>query len=108
MVLVCLIFWTIVGRVQKKTLAEFRGKFISTLIVVLFLIHPDIAKSMFLTFNCVEIDGVYRMKENVRSICYQGEHLFFISAVAFPAIGLWVFGIPLFAFLVLYKNKRVL
>jgi hypothetical protein len=34
--------------------------------------------------------------------------MLFISVVAFPAIGLWVFGIPLFAFLVLYKNKRVL
>ena len=75
---------------------------------MLFLIHPDIAKSMFLTFNCLEIDGVFRMKESVRSVCYKGEHLLFISVVAFPAIGLWVFGIPLFAFLVLYKNKRVL
>lgn len=34
--------------------------------------------------------------------------MFFISVVAFPSIGLWVFGIPLFAFLVLLKNKRVL
>lgn len=34
--------------------------------------------------------------------------MFFISIVAFPSIGLWVFGIPLFAFLVLYKNRRVI
>jgi hypothetical protein len=72
------------------------------------MFYPDIANIMFLTFNCVEIDGVYRMKENVSSICYQGKHLFFISIVAFPCIGLWVFGIPLFAFFVLFRNKRVL
>lgn len=71
MFIVCLGFWAIVGRLQRKTLAEFRGKFISTLIVVLFLVHPDIAKSMFLTFNCLEVDGIFRMKENIRSVCYK-------------------------------------
>jgi hypothetical protein len=63
---------------------------------------------MFLTFNCLEIDGVFRMKENIRSVCYKDQHLFFISAVAFPSIGIWVFGIPLFALIVLIKNRRVL
>lgn len=31
-----------------------------------------------------------------------------MSIVAFPSIGLWVFGIPLFALAVLVRNKRVL
>jgi hypothetical protein len=31
-----------------------------------------------------------------------------MSAVAFPSIGIWVLGIPLLAFLVLRKNKRVI
>lgn len=81
---------------------------ISTMIVVLFLVHPDIAKIMFSSFNCILVDNNYRMKDNVRSICYQGEHLFFMSVVAFPSIAVWVLGIPLFAFLVLFKNKRVI
>lgn len=67
---VCLLFWAVVGRIQKRSLSEFRSKFISTLIVVLFLVHPNIAKTMFLAFNCIEIDGVYRMKENVETVCY--------------------------------------
>lgn len=68
--LACLLFWAIVGRIQRKSLQEFRGKFISSLIVVLFLVHPNIAQTMFLTFNCIKIEGVYRMKENVETICY--------------------------------------
>ena len=63
---------------------------------------------MFLTFNCIEIDGVFRMKENIETICYKGQHMFFISIIAFPAIGLWVIGIPLFALLMLLMNKRVI
>lgn len=106
--LVCLLFWAIVGRIQKRSIQEFRGKFISSLIVVLFLVHPNIAQTMFRTFNCIEIEGVYRMKENVETICYKGQHLYFILMVAFPSIALWVIGIPLFALLVLLANKRII
>lgn len=48
------------------------------------------------------------MKENIETICYKGQHMFFISIIAFPAIGLWVIGIPLFALLMLLMNKRVI
>jgi hypothetical protein len=71
-------------------------------------VHPDIAKIMFLAFNCIEIEGVFRMKENISNECYSGQHLFYISVVAFPAIGLWVFGIPIIALGVLIRNKRIL
>jgi len=108
LLLVCIVFWLIVGKVKNYTREQFRGYLISTMIVVLFLVHPDIAKIMFSSFNCIKVDDNYRMKDNVRSICYQGEHLFFMSAVAFPSIAVWVLGIPLFAFLVLFKNKRVI
>lgn len=108
LLLVCIAFWLIVGKIKNYTRAEFRGNLISTMIVVLFLVHPDIATIMFSSFNCIKVDNDYRMKDNVRSICYQGEHLFYMSVVAFPSIGVWVLGIPLFAFLVLYKNKRVI
>ena len=72
------------------------------------MFHPSIAQAMFLTFNCLEVEGVYRMKENIESVCYEGDHLKFISFVAFPAIGLWVLGIPLFSWFLLYKNKEIL
>ena len=31
-----------------------------------------------------------------------------MSAVAFPSIGVWVLGIPLIAFIILRKNKRII
>ena len=34
--------------------------------------------------------------------------MFYISAVAFPSIALWVFGIPLAALGILIRNKRIL
>ena len=78
------------------------------MIIVLFLVHPNIAQMMFLAFNCVEIEGVYRMKQNAANVCYQGQHMYFMSLVAFPAIALWVLGIPLFALGVLIRNRKTL
>jgi hypothetical protein len=105
LVLFLIFFWFVVSRIDKKPAGEYLGKFMSSLIVVLFLVHPNIAKSMFLAFNCIEVDGVYRMKENIKNVCYEGVHLKFVSVLVFPAVGLWVFGIPLLAFLVLLRNK---
>ncbi len=31
-----------------------------------------------------------------------------MSVVAFPSIGVWVLGIPLLAFIILRRNKRVI
>ncbi len=78
------------------------------MIVILFIVHPDIAAIMFSSFNCIKVDNKYRMAENISSVCYEGDHLFYISVVAFPSIGVWVLGIPLLAFIILQKNKHVI
>ncbi len=63
---------------------------------------------MFLAFNCIEVDGVFRMKENIKNVCYQGEHMKYITVLVFPAVVLWVFGIPLLAYFVLLRNKATI
>jgi glycerol-3-phosphate acyltransferase PlsY len=70
LLIVCIAFWSIVGKVKKYTTLEYRAKLISTMIVILFLVHPDIADIMFSSFNCVKVDDKYRMTENIRSVCY--------------------------------------
>ena len=74
--------------------------------MVLFLFHPDIAKFMFLNFNCVKIDGLYRVKFSVDSVCYQGQHLFFTLVIVIPSIILWVFGIPLASLFIMNKYSK--
>ncbi len=69
-VIILILFWFVVSKIDKLSLSHYVEKFMSYLIVVLFLVHPNIAKSMFLAFNCIEVDGVYRMKENIKNVCY--------------------------------------
>ena len=55
---------------KKYTPLDYSAKLISTMIVILFLVHPDIADIMFSSFNCVKVDEKYRMTQNIRSVCY--------------------------------------
>ncbi len=44
-------FWAVVCAI-KKTWIYLQQQFVTTLIVVLFLAHPNIVKSMFSVFAC--------------------------------------------------------
>lgn len=58
------------AKLKNYSGAEYRAKLISTMIVILFMVHPDIADIMFSSFNCVKVDDKYRMTQNIRSVCY--------------------------------------
>ncbi len=42
---------------EKRIKKEKIGKIISSIIIVLFLVHPTITKIMFSAFSCTNIDG---------------------------------------------------
>jgi hypothetical protein len=98
------IYWLIYCRI-KKNYTYFKDCLISTVVVLLFLIHPNISSAMFSAFNCIELDGAYYLRGDVSSQCYKSDHLFYIYVVIAPSIIIWVIGIPLFALLCLFINK---
>ena len=85
-----------------------KDKLICTMVVLLFLIHPNIAKALFSAFNCMEIEGEHRLKDNVDMICYEGKHLLYLLLIIIPSLIIWVFGIPLAALILLIKNKAII
>ena len=97
--------WYSICYFKGKNFTELRSKFTSTLVVLLFLVHPNIANVMFLAFNCMQVDDDIRLKENIASICYQGDHLRFMILMIIPSCILWIVGIPLFALMLLYQNR---
>jgi hypothetical protein len=102
------IYWFTISTIKGRDYSELRSKFTSTLVVLLFLVHPNIAKAMFLSFNCLEVDGVYRLREDISSICYNGVHLTYMLIVVIPSILIWAIGIPMFALALLIRNRRIL
>lgn len=53
-------FWYTYEWIKKhKNVAK--SKSISTLIILLFLVHPNIVQSMFYNFKCTNVDGEERI-----------------------------------------------
>ncbi|TNV88103.1 hypothetical protein FGO68_gene7380 [Halteria grandinella] len=82
-----------------------QGKVISTIIVILFLMHPSITREMFSLFNCKNIEGISRLYSDLETVCYQGDHFNLTLWVAGPSFLLYSIGIPTFGFLALTKFR---
>lgn len=98
-------FWFIYSGI-KKTRQHLRHYLISTIVILLFMVHSDITKKMFASFNCYSVDGVLRLRDNLDTICYKGTHLTIMLIVTLPSLIIWVIGIPLFALILLFSNKK--
>lgn len=78
----------------------------TTIIVLLFLVHPTITTIMFNAFNCTNIDGTSRLYEDLEVICYERSHKIIAFGVALPALFLWGLGIPSYGLLLVWQNRK--
>ncbi|CAG9312604.1 unnamed protein product [Blepharisma stoltei] len=107
--LLCLLFWILVCIIKKKHIKEIKDDFISTSVVLLFLIHPSIIDTMFNAFSCKEINsGEYWLNVDLGIRCWNHDHLFYAFLFAMPTIIIWVVAIPLICLINLIKNKSYL
>ena len=66
------------------------------------------SKNFLQSFNCIAVDEVFRLKLNLQSICYEGEHQKYILSIVLPALIVWSAGIPVFAWACLVRNRDIL
>jgi len=103
----CYAIWYVIGCVRKNQKVT-KSRSISSLVIILFLVHPDIVQYMFSIFNCYEVDGESRVFENMAIVCYEGYFSLFAFGVGIPGIVIWGLGIPFFAYLLLRQVKHKL
>ena len=101
------LYWLLHSAI-KRNFSELKNSLISTIVIVLFLVHPNIAKAMFSSFNCTQIDSELRLMPDISQICFQGKHALYLYSVSAPSVILWAFGIPLFALVLLLRNKKII
>lgn len=82
------------------------GRIISTIIIVLFLVHPTITTIMFNAFNCQDVDGKSLLYEDLEIECNVGQHRLYSLSIALPSIVIWGLGIPSLALLLLYQRRK--
>jgi predicted outer membrane repeat protein len=93
--------------------ATLLDKYTTSVIVCLFLVHPNIANQAFSLFNCKNIglednrvDNALYLLADLSQQCYSSTHLTWLLAVGLPMMVLWVIGIPLGAFFLLVRQRH--
>jgi hypothetical protein len=97
----------------KSVGSEFIGYVITSITVVMFMIHPNITKQFFMVLSCKSVGGTADpgasfLLGDLTEPCYSRQHVFFICVLGIPMFLFWVFGIPFFAWVILYRNKHLI
>ena len=97
----------------NNVFSEFAGYIITATTVVMFMIHPNITRQFFMVLSCKSIGGTADpgakfMLGDLSEPCYSSYHVLFILVLGVPMLILWVIGIPLFTWGILYRNRALI
>jgi len=107
MFLLSLLVWTIIYFTIRKWCKDFKRNLAVTNVVILFLLHPNLTRTFFMIFQWVDIsDDEARVKADLQMQWYSSEHLLWLGAFGVPMILIWSLGIPLSAFIILYRSRH--
>jgi hypothetical protein len=100
------VFWTVHFAVRRDK-GVFRKEWVATLVVLFFLIHPNILRSNFSYFSCTEIEtGEFWLNENLDIRCFDSKHNSFALVVVLPVLVIWGLLVPLLVLLYLSRRRR--
>jgi hypothetical protein len=93
----------------RRNKGVFRKQWVATLVVLFFLIHPNILRSNFSYFSCTEIEsGEFWLNENLDIRCFDSKHNSFALAVVMPVLVIWGLLVPLLVLLYLSRKRKEL
>jgi hypothetical protein len=82
-------------------------KFLSTLIILLFVTHPLISQYLIQMFDCRRYDGDLRLEIDLQVLCWQDDHLVY-AGIALAFFVLWGLGLPALIYCLMAKEERLL
>jgi hypothetical protein len=87
----------------------FKKQWISTIVILFFMIHPNILRSNFSYFSCSEIlPGEYWLNENLDIRCFDSTHNATAVMVVVPSLLLWGLFTPLTILMHLIRRRKQL
>ena len=77
------------------------------MILVVLLLYPGLSTKIFTMFKCKSIKGIegVLLVEDYQQVCYSGEHVTY-QLLAIIFLCLYVIGIPVTMFFLLWRNKK--
>ena len=101
-------FWSVMAIIRKRK-EYLSHQLVSTIIVVLFLIHPQIVKTMIALFSCTEIEkNDWWLQDEQDLRCWDQTHVLYILRISIPALIVWGLGVPCVSLALLSKNRKKL
>lgn len=86
-----------------------KNEFVGTFVILFFLVHPNIIKSLFSAFSCEEIDpGEFWLVNDLSIRCFDSNHVFYSMTIALPGIVIWGIGVPTGCLALIWKNRLLL
>jgi len=58
------VFWGMIA-MKRHSIEVLKNQLVTTIIVLFFLAHPILVKTMFASFACMEIDGSFYLYEDL-------------------------------------------
>lgn len=78
-----------------------------TTITIIFLLHPSLTQYCLRIFKCVEIgEGNNKVEMDITTDCWSANHLKWVFTLALPMLIFYVFGCPMIALAILFKNRN--
>ena len=90
----------------KELIAHRKAQTFKLLIAMILFMYPGLATRCFQLFKCSKHHGIdyFILEADPSMICYQEEHMLYLT-LSSVFIGLYIIGIPLMMFVVLWRNK---
>jgi len=92
-----------------KKVERFVRKIVSSIVIILFVLHPSLTKAMFSLFACMDLgDGQLWLINDLSVVCWERSHVHEILTVVAPSMVVYVFGLPLLSLSYLAKKRQKL
>ena len=89
------------------TWIDYRKYLKGTILNILFILHPTILKTSMQMFSCTYIDNIPYLDIYMEDECWIGDQWNYVTAVAIPSFLLWGIGLPILAFMILFRLNVV-
>jgi predicted outer membrane repeat protein len=111
--LVLILMWSGIMKLFKRSVSveSMKITLVTSVVVVLFFILPTITKQAFGMLSCIKLGILptdYFILDNMDQQCWGSEHMFYLGLVCVPMILMYVIGIPLFSFKLLWTSRFAL
>ena len=109
LVIVCSLAWIVIKFCcfRSMTSAHIASNTRTSLVALLYLIHPTLCEQTFALFSCRSVCGENEqwLRVSLDEQCWTGRHLFYVYIIALPMMLIYVFGLPFGAWFACYRVK---